>query len=318
MRIVAIEPLGVPSERLCELGRQVLGEGHEFIFHQDRAEDFAELVKRAREAEALIAIEQPLSSKLLETCPNIRMVSLATGNFEQVDIEKARQKVIPVFTSSGYATYSVGELTIALMLGLYRNLCECDRQARREDVSLSPGRGLFGKTVGIIGTGDVGLHVARVLRSLGCNVLAYSRTRKEEAEVWAGINYVELDELLKQSDCVTMHAAVSDETRMMIGERELALMKRDALFINTASSELVDEKALAKSLREGEIGGAGVSSFSPEEPLSKKHPLYRTPNTMLVPEEGAWTVDSLENRALAAFRNIADWLGGKPGNTPAH
>ena len=136
-----------------------------------------DMIQRAREADVLIVVDQVLPGKIFEACPNIRMVSIASDFHGQVEVQKARKKVVPVSAISEYWTYSVAELSVSLLLAVMKKLLACNDIARGKHAEgCMEGHELFGKTVGIIGTGPVGLHVARILKAFGCELLGYSRT----------------------------------------------------------------------------------------------------------------------------------------------
>jgi D-3-phosphoglycerate dehydrogenase len=313
LRIVAFEPLGITDERLKAVAAPLLAAGHTVTQHHDRVEDLMEMIQRAKEADALIVVDQVLPGKLFEACPNIRMVSVASEFRDQVDLQKARAKVVPVSVIPEYWTYSVAELTVALLLAVMRRLTVCNESARGRQVEgCLDGHELFGKTVGIIGTGSVGLHVARILKAFGCELLGYSRTQKKEAEVWAGMEYVTVEELLERSDIVTLHLPCSPDTESFLNRERLALMKQGAILINTAHGKLVDWHTLAELLKDGWLSGAGIDTLDVEPPIGRSHPLAKAPNVVLSPRIGASTPEALEKRAELALANIISWMEGKP------
>jgi phosphoglycerate dehydrogenase-like enzyme len=313
LRIVAFEPLGIPDERLKAIAAPLVEAGHTVIQHHDRVEDLMDMIQRGKEADVLIVVDQVLPGKLLEACPNIRMVSVASEFRDQVDLQKARAKVVPVSVIPEYWTYSVAELTVALLLAVMRRLTACNESARgKQAEGCLDGHELFGKTVGIIGTGSVGLHVARILKAFGCELLGYSRTQKKEAEVWAGMEYVTVEELLERSDVVTLHLPFNSETEGFLSREKLALMKQGAIFINTAHGKLVDWNTLAELLKDGWLSGAGVDTLDVEPPIGRSHPLAKAPNVVLTPGIGAATPEALEKRAELALANVISWMEGKP------
>jgi len=313
LRIVAMEPLGVPDKRLNEIAAPLIERGHTVRQYHDRVEDLMDMIGRCREADALIVVDQILPGKLLEACPNIRMISIASEYRDQVDLQKARMKVVPVCKISEYWTYSVAELTVALLLAVKRRIVPSDAAARGKQPPESiEGHEIFGKTVGIIGTGSVGLHVARIMKAFGCELLAYSRTHKKEAEVWTGLEYVSLEELLTRSDIVSLHLPLNSGTEGFLSTERIAMMKQGAILVNTAHIKLMDCQAVSELLKSGWLAGAGVDAFDSETPLGGNHPLAKAPNVVMTPRSGAATPEALEKRAWLALENIMAWMDGKP------
>ena len=161
-----------------------------------------------------------------------------------------------------------------------------------------------------MGTGAIGLRVARIAAAFGCRVLAYSRTKKQVE----GVEYVDLDTLLRESDIVSLHVPQTAATVGMIGERELSLMKPSAILINTARGPIVDSKALAKALTDGKIAGAGIDVFEVEPPVATDHPLFSAPNVVATPHVAFATAESMVKRAVIVMDNIDCYLNGKPQN----
>ena len=172
---------------------------------------------------------------------------------------------------------------------------------------------LAGKTLGIVGTGAIGLKVAEIGRAFGCKLIAYSRSEREEVKN-IGVEYVSLDELLKKSDIVTIHVPLNNNTRGLIGKEELSLMKQGSILINTARGPIVDSLALADALNNGRLAGAGIDVFETEPPISNDHPLVNAKNVVLTPHIAFATKEALERRAEIAFDNIQFWKEGKQNN----
>jgi phosphoglycerate dehydrogenase-like enzyme len=174
-----------------------------------------------------------------------------------------------------------------------------------------PGYLLNGKTVGIVGLGRIGGEVARLCLAFRARVLATGKTLTDERARAAGVIRVTMEELFRESDVVTVHAKFNRETRGLIGEKEIGLMKRGAFLINTSRGPIVSEKALVGALEAGCIGGVGIDVFD-EEPLPFEHPLRRFDNAILLPHRGYATVEVLQERFERAMSNIADFIDGKP------
>ena len=205
----------------------------------------------------------------------------------------------------------MADLVFGLLIGLYRNLISCDSVCRREGTKDGlVGFELEGKTFGVIGTGAIGLRVAKIAKAFGCRVLAYSRTVKE----LPGITYVDMDRLLEESDIISLHVPLNDKTRGMIGAKEIGKMEKTAVLINTARGPIVDSKALAEALKEGRLAGAGVDVFEQEPPVPSDHPLFSAPNTIVTPHAAFATKEAMVKRAVTVFENVDFYLKGTPRN----
>ena len=169
---------------------------------------------------------------------------------------------------------------------------------------------LEGKKFGVIGTGAIGLRVAEIAKAFGCEVLAYSRTKKDIP----GIRYVDMDTLLSESDIVSVHTPLNDSTCGLIGKDELAKMKTSAILINTSRGPVVDSQALADALNAGDLAGAGIDVFEMEPPVPENHPLLTAKNVIATPHVAFATKEALEKRAVIVFDNIDKWIKGTPQN----
>ena len=175
---------------------------------------------------------------------------------------------------------------------------------------------LAGKTFGIVGTGAIGLRVAVLARAFGCKVIAYSRTEKQEA-LELGVRYRSLEEVMAQSDIVSLHVPATAQTKGLISAEMIARMKPGALLINTARGPVVDSAALADALKAGRIAGAGIDVFETKPPIPEDHPLCSAPNTLLTPHVAFATEESMVLRANMVFENVQLYLNGTPRNVMA-
>ncbi len=216
-------------------------------------------------------------------------------------MEECQRRGILVKNAAGYSTEAVAELAIALMIDLYRKVLENDtitRQCNRK--GLMPGLEIKGKTLGIIGMGNIGQRVAKLANAFGCKVLAWNRTPKQIE----GVTFVDKETLLKESDIVTLHIALNNETRDFITEKEFALMKPNAVLVNTARGPVVNEQALANALKEGKIAGAATDVYSKEPPLNQDNPLFDAPNLIMLPHIGFATEEAFVLRLGIVVDNI--------------
>lgn len=257
---------------------------------------------------------QPLSAEIINACPKLKMLSVAFTGVDHIALEACRARNILVCNAAGYSTNTVAELTFGLAISVIRNIVPCDGRCRRAETKDGlVGFELFGKTFGVVGTGAIGTRVAKIAAAFGCRVLAYSRTAKQEL-VNAGVQYVSLDELLAQSDFVSLHVPLTDATRGLINAAAIAKMKQGAVLLNTARGPVVDSAALAEALNAGKLAGAGIDVFEGEPPIAENHPLCSAKNTVLTPHVAFASREALETRADIVFANIEKWLNGAPQN----
>lgn len=308
MKIAVMEPLGVEQEKFMQIAREAVGDDVEIVCYDTRTTDVEELGRRGRDADIIAIGNLPFPRDVLEKCENVKMLAVAFTGLDHVDLKYCEERGIKVQNCAGYATTAVAELTFGLLLDLCRNIGKCDTAARNGGTKAGLiGFELEGKTMGIVGTGAIGARVAKLAAAFGMDVIAYSRTPGKVA----GVRYVSLEELLAQSDVVSLHVPLTDETRGMIGEKELALMKETAVLVNTARGPVVDTKALADALNSGRIAGAAIDVFDKEPPLDADEPLINAKNTVVTPHVAFATDESMIKRAEIEFRNIAEFIKDK-------
>ena len=311
MKLVIIEPLGVEKERLLSMAEEALKGRAEIIYYDTRVTDTQELIRRGQDADVIVVSNLPLNGEVIRGCRNLKLLSVAFTGVDHIDMEACKKQGVTVCKCAGSSTGAVADLVFGLLIGLYRNLISCDSVCRREGTKDGlVGFELEGKTFGVIGTGAIGLRVAKIAKAFGCRVLAYSRTVKE----LPGITYVDMDRLLEESDIISLHVPLNDKTRGMIGDKELGKMKKTAVLINTARGSIVDSKALAEALKEGRLAGAGVDVFEQEPPVPSDHPLFSAPNTIVTPHAAFATKEAMVKRAVTVFENVDFYLKGTPRN----
>jgi phosphoglycerate dehydrogenase-like enzyme len=273
-----------------------------------------------REAHVAITALAPVTARHLAAAPELRLVQCASHGFDYVDVAAARGRGVRVANigSSGAESQNVAEQTFALMLALAKQLVpahtalvEADWALPRLQRSLTE---LSGKTLGIVGLGQIGRQVARRAVAFDMNIVYAGRRRlPEETEAQlGGARHLPLDELLRTADYVSLHAPLTDETRNLLSAERLALLKPTAFVVNTARGALIDQDALADALEKGALAGAGIDVFDPEPPTPALR-LLRAPNVVLSPHVGGVTRETLVRITLAAVQNVADFLaGGRP------
>ncbi len=304
MRITAIEPIGITAERAQEIKQDLSAKGHEFVWFPDRKEDSATLVERMKDSEVVIVSNIPLRAEVLSQCPKLQFLNVAFTGLDHIDLAYCQAHGIKVKNASGYATQAVAELAVGLMLDVLRQITFLDGRIREGGVrGAFLGRELHGKTVGIVGTGAIGIRTAKLLQAFGCRVIAWSRTEKPEVTAM-GIPYVSLPELMQNSDVISLHVPLTDETKYLISRDLLALCKPTAVLVNTARGNVVDMDALAEFLRDGRIAGAGIDVYEKEPPLPQDHALVQAPHCVLVPHVGYATREAFDIRIDIVLRNL--------------
>jgi lactate dehydrogenase-like 2-hydroxyacid dehydrogenase len=265
-----------------------------------------ELLARVAELEGLLSmLTDPVDAELIAAAPRLRAISNYAVGVDNVDLDAASARAIPVGHTPDVLTDSTADLAVALLLGISRRLVEGDAYVRRGEwrtwePGLLLGRDLHGSTVGIVGYGRIGRAVARRLEGFGCAVLHTSRS-----------GGVALEELLERSDFVTLHVPLTPETRGLIGDEALARMKPTAYVVNTARGPIIDTGALARALERGRIAGVALDVTDPE-PLPGGHPLLEAPNLLVLPHLGSATHATRERMAAMAVDNLLAGLAGRP------
>ena len=311
MKLVIIEPLGVEQEKLLSMAAEQLPESVEVVYYDTRVTDTETLIERGKDADIIAVSNLPLNADVIDGCKNLKMLSVAFTGVDHIALDACRRNGVLVSNCAGYSTAAVADLVFGLLISLYRNIPACNEVVRREGTKDGlVGFELEGKKFGVVGTGAIGLRVAAIAQAFGCEVLAYSRTKKDVP----GITYTDLNTLLSQCDIVSLHTPLNDSTRGLIGKEQLALMKKNAVLINTARGPVVDSQALAEALNEERIAGACIDVFETEPPVKKDHPLLNAKHLIATPHAAIATKEALVKRAVIVFDNITAWLNNAPQN----
>lgn len=303
-----------------------VGHGRSYDFFQDLS-DIAELhfveerwteeewTERIGPYDALMITSQhPISAKIIDAAPNLRIIVKRGAKPENVALEAATKKGILVSWTPGVNYVAVAEHAFMLMMCLAKQtIPQMNRLREGAWRATAPGIcELDGKTIGTVGLGGIGKEVARLAHAFRMRILAYDPYVDQDQASSADARMVELDELLQESDFVTLHAALTDETYHLIGEKELSMMKKTAYLVNTARGGLIDESALVKALQNGEIAGAGLDVFEPEPPRHE-NPLLHLPNVVVTPHMAGWSEEALYRELKEAAIEIRLVLeGGSP------
>jgi D-3-phosphoglycerate dehydrogenase len=312
MNIHLIEPLSVEQKIIDQYEHSLNANGLTLKQWRDRKEDTNSLIERCKDADVVILTNIALNAEVINACPNLKMISVAFTGVDHIDMDACRKKGIVVSNAAGYSTHSVAELTIGLMLSALRNMMKNETKTRgQRGRDGYTGTLLRNKTVGIVGAGAIGQEVGRICNiAFKCNVLYYNRSKKPTDSG----TLVPLNELLKQSDIVTLHLPLNSESKGLIGEEQLALMKPTSVLINTARGPVVNTQALVQALKKDTIAHAAIDMYEQEPPLPENHPLLTAPNTTLMPHIAYATHEAFVLRAQIVFENIIKWKHGTPQN----
>ena len=278
----------------------------------------AEILKNVAGKDGILCmLSDRMDAQVMDTAgPGLKAISSYSTGFEHIDVKEATMRGIYVTYTADILAEATADLTFALILACARRIVGADRYVRenRWKVGWSPdlmlGYNVHGATIGIIGLGRIGAAVARRAKGFGMKVLYHSRSRNQQLESELGARYAELDELLTQSDFVSIHASLNSASRHMIDKSRLRLMKKTAFLVNTARGQVVNEADLARALKSGQIAGAALDVFE-NEPLPRSSPLLKMKNAVLLPHIGSATYQTRSEMAEVAARNLLDVLAGK-------
>jgi phosphoglycerate dehydrogenase-like enzyme len=302
---------GTPAEERCAR----LGETR---VHTERGADGeAELIHRLDGARIAINIRAHahFTDAVFAACPELKLVSIWGTGTDNFDLESAQRRGVTICNTAGVNANAVAEHTVALMLALARRIPKLDREMRSGAWPREMLTQLLGKTLGVFGTGAIGMRVIVLAKALGMEVLAWSARGNDARIVAAGARSASKEELLGAADVVTLHLRLLPETRGFLGERELSLMKQPALLINTGRGALVERAALLDALQQGRLS-AGLDVFH-EEPLKAGDPILASPNVVLSPHNSGQTPEVVRDGMLRAVENIENFLQGRPSGVVA-
>ena len=279
-----------------------------------------QVAERIADADMVLCNKTPINRQTVGKAEKLRYIGLFATGFNNIDLELAKERNIPVCNVPGYSTDAVAQLTFAFILELANRVCDYNGLVAKGDWIKSRAFSFFplplfelaGKTIGIIGFGSIGRQVAKIAAAFNMNVLFYNRSPKSSNIAVQ----VSLDRLLAESDIVTLHCPLNKESEKLINTDTIAKMKPGAILINTARGAVVDEQALAKALNSGRLGGAGIDVLN-SEPMSPDCPLLGAKNCIITPHI-AWAGLETRKRLLGVVEeNIKAFLSGKPVNNVA-
>ena len=274
-----------------------------------------EFIEKSQNADFLLMGLSRLNKKIIDNLKDIKLVQSLGVGYDGIDVGAAREKGIDVANAKGVNRVSVSEHTIGLMLASLRRTAQADRDIKNfkfkesyRNYQTEGTRTLKSAHVGIIGLGDIGLEVVKRLKAFGSTISYNSHSRKEKLEKQYNINYLELDDLLKTCDIITIHTPLTEQTEDMINKEKFKIMKNDSILINTARGEIINQDDLAEALKSGEIGMAALDTIYPEPP-SKDHPLLNLPEEIedkliLTTHIAGITTEDMKNMQVNAWENM--------------
>lgn len=264
---------------------------------------------------ALTLLDDKITAAVLDRHPQIKVVSNYAVGYDNIDVEAATARGVAVCNTPDVLNAATAEFSFALLMATARRIVEASNYIKEGKwhtwgPRVLLGQNVVGATLGIVGFGRIGKEVARMASGFNMRILAHARTVDPEAEREYGVTYVSLDELLAESDFVSLNVALTDETYHLIGARELALMKPTGILINAARGRVVDTDALLAALQDGTILAAGLDVSDPE-PLPADHPLAHLPNCIVAPHIASATVEARTKMATMAARNLVAVINGE-------
>ena len=279
--------------------------------------DTPQFYEAAADAEYYLGFARRMGNDFFRAAPKLKLVQLTSAGYDQVDPEAAKKAKVPVSNNGGANAIAVSEHAMMLMLAVFKRCVQFHnsvvagnwRVGNPADVRVHE---VSGATLGIVGLGNIGKKVARRAKAFDMKVQYYDIKRlTEDQEDALGVRFVLFDELLQTSDVVSLHVPLDDGTRKMIGARELGLMKRDAIIVNTCRGPVIDEDALHAALKDNKIFGAGLDVMV-DEPPQPKHPLFSLQNVILTPHTAGPTWENYIARFRNGFDNIQRVASGRP------
>jgi len=249
----------------------------------------------------------PLNAEIMDEAPELKAVAKYGVGTDNIDLEYCKEKGIKVSITTGANSEAVADYTFALILALARKVVEIDKRCREKDWAKITTSDVANKTIGLIGLGSIGKGVARRAKGFGMEVLAYRRNWDEEYGRTAGVKYATVDEICASCDYICLHTPLTEETKNIVGKREIGLMKPGAYIVNTARGGLIDEEALLDALEEGRVAGAGLDVFAKEPPEDDRW--YRLTNVIMGSHCGASTTGAADSMSMMSTQNLIRDLG---------
>ena len=282
---------------------------------RERLDSSEKIVARLRDFDALLLMRERtfFSDKEYGQLPKLKFIAQTGRTSVHLDLANATKRGIAISGTPSDSGSPTKELTVGLILALARKIPQVNQRMREERWPAIAGLRLEGKTIGVLGLGRIGNEVARIMKAFNTRVLGWSRSLTPERAAQVGAEAVPMETLLKESDFVTVHVHFNAQTTGLIGEKEIASMKRGAFLVNTGRGPIIDEKAMLAALESGHLGGVGLDVYD-HEPLPMDHPLRRCDNAILMSHRGYATVEMLSERYEQAITNLLAYLDGNPSS----
>ena len=290
----------------------------ELTLHTTRPADKAEQIERARRFEVIINSRGSVTwrQEELRSLPDLRMITTCSIGTDMIDLTAARELSIVVSNQPGRTAPVVAEHMFGLLFTVAKRAAFQTAQVRAHKWTRRMNLGVRGKVLGIVGTGNIGAEMARIGKALGMEVIAWTFHPSPERARQLGVRFVDLDELLEQADYVSLHVALTQDTRHLMGEAQLARMKPGAVLLNGARGPVVDLDALAAALDAGHLAGAGLDVF-PDEPFAADHPIKKCEQVVFTPHAADQTPEGVDLLNGGAVDNVIAFLNGTPQNNVA-
>lgn len=288
------------------------------LWEDDQPPPYDVLREEARKSDGLVTLlEDQINEDLFKDSPNLKVVSQMAVGFDNIDVDNATKRGIPVGHTPGVLSKTVADCTFALLLASARRIVEADKFVRKGKwKSWHPmaflGKDVFEGTLGLIGLGGVGLEVAKRAKGFDMEVFYYDIFRREDKEKELGIIFNDIPTILKKSDFISLHTPLTPDTYHLISDKELAMMKPDAILINTARGPVIDQKALYHALKSQSIGVAALDVADPE-PMEEDDPLLELDNLIILPHIASASIVTRTKMAMMAADNL---LAGLRGDIP--
>ena len=303
-QILLIEELGTPKAQFEKNVKQSKL-NYEIIWEESAA--------TKERVEVLVMVKRKLDKDYLQQFPNLKMIAVAFTGYDAVDIDYCHQQGIAIYNVPSYSTNSVVELAIGLTIAVLRDIGIGNTLIRNQGWALKPGIELHGKTVGILGTGEIGIATAKVFKALGCKLIGWSRSENEAFKALGGEYISDKQALFAAADIVSVHLPLNKHTEGIVGKEELTAMKQTAILINTARGPIVNEADLINALEQKDIAGAGIDVYA-QEPINHDNKLLQFNNVVLTPHVAFKTEEALIRRMEITVKNITDFNKGAKDN----
>lgn len=310
MRIVVLDPIEMSDEqkeRLLSLGTVTI--------YNDMPKSSEEIIQRAQNAEILVTGWSLINCKVLKSLKQLKYISLWATGYDQIDLKVATKLGIMVSNVRGYAQNAVAELAMGLMLSVARNIPRADKDVRdteKYNWKKFSGIELSRKTLGVIGVGTIGSRTAHIGSGFEMKVLAFDPYPDIEMTKEQQIDYCSLGEVLKNSDVISIHLPLMPTTKKLMNAKTFSMMKKNAIVINTARAEIIDQDALVHALESGDIAGAGLDDIVIDSESGQK--LMKMENVVLTPHMGFYTREAIVVKTNQCIHNIAAYIAGRPEN----